>query len=198
MFRNYRYWILALVLSGVGISTFLLVRHHKRYKHLAVHEEGMMYRSAWLEPDAMSEVIEKYQIRTVVNLCNPGEMGEDRWIQERQAVTNAGARLIEIPMPLTIDATDPIVAKHIEVLNDPNNYPMLVHCQHGVTRTAKFLTIYDILYRGKSAEDSLAAQPLFGRKDHNVNVRAFVKNFEKEHKTLFPTATAERLKPLRN
>ena len=197
MFRKYRIWILMTVLIGSGLATFFLVHHHRRYKHLAVHEEGMMYRSAWLEPDALSEVIEKYQIRAVVNLCNPGEMGEARWEEERKAVTNAGSRLIELPMPLTVDASDPLVARHIEVLNDPNNYPMLVHCQHGVTRTAKFLTIYDILYRGKTAKNSLAAQPLFGRKDHNVNVRAFVKNFEDKHRTLYPTATAERHSVLR-
>jgi hypothetical protein len=198
MFRKYRIWILMTVLIGSGLATFFLVRHHRRYKHLAVHEEGMMYRSAWLEPDAMSEVIEKYQIRSVVNLCNPGEMGESRWDEERKAVVNAGSRLIELPMPLTVDASDPLVAKHIEVLNDPNNYPMLVHCQHGVTRTAKFLTIYDILYRGKTAKVSLDAQPLFGRKDHNVNVRAFVNNFEDKHRALYPTATAERHRVLRH
>ncbi|MCH8829776.1 MAG: dual specificity protein phosphatase family protein, partial [Planctomycetes bacterium] len=175
----------------------LMIRHHRRYKHLVAHEEGMMYRSAWLEPDALAEVIEKYQIRTVVNLCNPGEMGEERWVKEREAVTNSGARLIELSMPLSVDPSDPQIARQIAVLNSVDNYPMLVHCQHGVTRTAKFLAIYDIIYRGKTADESLTAQPLFGRKEHNVNVRAFVNNFEKEHRRLYPAATAERLKVLR-
>lgn len=197
MFRKHRKWIITTVVVATAVVAAVMYRDHKRYKHLAVHQDGMMYRSAWLEPDVFSEVIEKHQIRAVVNLCNPGEMGEERWEGEREAVTNAGARLIELPMPLTIDASDPLVAKHIAVLNDPNNYPMLVHCQHGVTRTAKFLTIYDILYRGQTASESLDAQPLFGRKDHNVNVRAFVNNFEDKHRELYPTATAERLKVLR-
>lgn len=196
MFRRRRFLLSCLVLS-VAIATGLVVRHHQRYKHLAIHESGMMYRSAWLEPDAMSDVIEQYQIRTVVNLCNPGEMGEARWVGERDAVTNAGARLLEIPMPTTVDTTDPLIGEHIKILSDHNNYPMLVHCQHGVTRTSKFLTIYDVVFRDMTVKDSLAVQPLFGRDDHNVHVKAFVYAFEKQHKQLHPTASAENLKILR-
>lgn len=186
------------IIAVIGaIAGGLAYRHHQRYKHLAVHEEGMMYRSAWLEPDVLSELIETYQFRSVVNLCKPGEMGEARWEAEREAVRNAGAKLIEASMPLTIDADDPELERHLAILSDPDNYPMLVHCQHGVTRTAKFLAIYDIAFRNKSAADSLAVQPLFGRQDHNVNVRAFAKNFEKHHEQIYPFAKAESLEVLR-
>jgi len=64
-------------------------------------------------------------------------MGEARWEDQRNAVRNAGARLIEASMPLTIGADDPVLEEHMAILSNPDNYPMLVHCQHGVTRTAK-------------------------------------------------------------
>jgi hypothetical protein len=186
------------ILAVIGaVAGGLAYRHHHRYKHLATHENGMVYRSAWVEPDVLSELIEEYQFRAVVNLCKPGEMGEARWEAQREAVRNAGAKLIEASMPMTIEADDPVLEEHMAILSDPNNYPMLVHCQHGVTRTAKFLTMYDIAFRNKTAEDSLAAQPLFGREDHNVNVRAFAKNFEKAHQTIYPMAKAESLNELR-
>lgn len=185
---------LAIIAAVVGGYAY---RHHHRYKHLAVHEPGMVYRSAWVEPDVMSELIEKHQIRAVVNLCAPGEMGEHRWALQRETVRNAGARLLELSMPNTIDPNDPGIEPHMAALGDPDNYPMLVHCQHGVTRTSKFLAIYDMCFRGKSAEESLASQPLFGREDHNVNVRAFCKEFEKRHTQLYPHATAEQLGVLR-
>ena len=198
MHRKRVLWTL-LILAGIGgVTGFFSYRHHHRFKHLRTHEQGMVYRAAWLEPDALAEVIEKYQIRSVVNLCDPGEMGEDRWTGERRTVTNAGARLIELPMTLSTDASHPDIRKHLEVMNNPDNYPMLVHCQHGVTRTAKFLAIYDIVYRGKTGETSLSEQPLFGRNRHNVNIRAFVKSFEGSHRKLYPTATADRLSILRN
>ena len=186
---------LVAVIGAVGGG--LAYRHHHRYKHLAVHDKGMVYRSAWVEPDVLSELIETYQFRSVVNLCKPGEMGEARWQAQREAVRNAGARLIEASMPVTIEADDPVLEQHMAILSNPDNYPMLVHCQHGVTRTAKFLAMYDIAFRNKSADESLAAQPLFGREDHNVNVRAFSKNFEKQHNRIYPLATAESLKVLK-
>ena len=188
--------LLLISLAIAAMSGGWMYRQHQRYKHLTVHEPGMMYRSAWLEPDVMSDVIEKYQIRTVVNLCNPGEMGLQRWAEERAAVTNAGATLIELPMPTTIDADDSLIAVHVEHMSDPNHYPMLVPCQHGVTRTAKFLAIYDIVFREMTGPESLASQPLFGRDEHNVNVRAFVKNFEAAHARR-PSNAVQRLKILR-
>ncbi|MGH7127544.1 MAG: fused DSP-PTPase phosphatase/NAD kinase-like protein [Planctomycetaceae bacterium] len=185
-----------MLMSAAAAGAWAYRQHH-RYKHWAVHQPGMVYRSAWLEPDVMSEVIEEHQIRTVVNLCTPGEMGEARWEDERRAVTGAGARLIELEMPTTIDADDPAIARHLEILADPDNYPLLVHCQHGVTRTAKFLAIYDVAYRDMTGEESLSAQPLFGREHHNVHVQAFVRNFEQAHEQLYPQAAAERLDVLR-
>lgn len=186
------------VLAIVGaIGGGLAYRNHHRYKHFHIHEKGMVYRSAWVEPDVMTELIEKHQFRSVVNLCEPGEMGEARWEAERQAVRNAGARLIELPMPLTVEVDTPEIEEHLAVLSNPDNYPMLVHCQHGVTRTAKFLTIYDVVFRGKTANESLADQPLFGRDDHNVNVKAFAKIFEHAYKQTFPTASADSLNVLR-
>ncbi len=189
--------ILVGLLCASALTAGIAYHRHQRYKHVAVHDPGMVIRSAWVDPDVMDELIEAHQVRTVLNLCNPGEMGQQRWIEERAAVENAGARLIELPMPTSLETDNPLIAKHLKVLVDPNNYPLLVHCQHGVTRTAKLLTIYDIVFRRMSAAQSLAAQPLFGRDDHNVNVKAFARNFEAQHTMLFPTVSANRLKVLR-
>jgi protein tyrosine phosphatase (PTP) superfamily phosphohydrolase (DUF442 family) len=197
MFRGLRIRLAAVALVAASLAGGWAYWHNHYYKHLDIHDPGMVYRSAWLEPGAMNQVIERYQIRAVVNLCEPGEMGDPRWESERQTVRNAGARLVELSMPTTVHANDPAIVDHLAVMSNPDNYPMLVHCQHGVTRTAKFLTIYDIVFRGMSADDSLAAQPKYGRQDHNVNVRAFARDFETRHERLFPDATAKSLDMLK-
>lgn len=196
MLRTRTVCVLLMLATSAAVGGGAIYHHH-RYKHLAVHDEGMVYRSAWLSPGALQEVVEEHQIRSVVNLCEPWEMDPQQWADERRVVAEAGARLIELPMPTSIDPADSAIARHIAVLGDPDNYPMLVHCQHGVTRTAKLLAIYDIAFRGLSAEESLAAQPLFGRDHHNVHVRAFVNRFERRHDELYPTAASQRLNDLR-
>ncbi|MGE3313636.1 MAG: hypothetical protein AB7O26_00885, partial [Planctomycetaceae bacterium] len=163
-------------------------RNAQRYKHLEVHEANRVYRSAWLEADAMAEVVQTHGLRTVVNLCNPGEMGDERWEAERKAVTGAGAKLVELPMPLEIQPNDPRVTPLVQVLQDPESYPLLVHCQHGVTRTAKFLLLYDVLVKNQDADASLSAMPLFGRNRQNVHVRAFSRNLQADREKVLKTA----------
>jgi len=187
MFAQKKLWITSIFLL-VAVASGLAYRHHKRYKHWAEHDRGMVYRSAWLDGEVFAEQIEKYQIRAVLNLCNPNEMGEERCLDQRAAVKGAGAKLIELPMPATVDASDPSIQEFVDVLSDPNNYPLVVHCQHGVTRTAKVLAMYDILFRGETAKESLAAMPLFGRDEYSVSVQAFARDFEVRHSKLYPQA----------
>jgi hypothetical protein len=139
---------------------------HVRYRHFAVHEPGMVYRSAWVDADVFEEIIARHDVRTVVNLCNPGEMG-DRSIGQRAAVKAAGARLIELPFPPnnTWNTNGPAVAKMEAILADPASYPIWIHCQHGRERTVKALAMYDIRQRGMTAGESLTVMPLFGM-DH--------------------------------
>ncbi len=60
-----------------------------------------------------------------------------------------------------------------------------------MTRTAKVLAMYDILYRHITAAQSLAAMPLFGRDEYSVSVQAFVRDFEKRHGQLYPHANGK-------
>lgn len=183
-----RNWLLAgfgLCAVAGGLTWY---GNRKRYNHFEVHDTGLVYRSAWLEADVFAELISRYQIRSIVNLCNPDEMGRQRCVAERSAVEGSGAVLYDVTMPNTIDPADPQVARLVEILANPNNYPLLVHCQHGVTRTAKFLAMYDILYRHLSADESLARMPVFGHGEYTVSVYAFARNFEKQHAESYPQA----------
>ena len=88
MFRRLRYHLAAatfVLLVVAGLTAWLVHRHHK-YKHFAVHEPGMVYRSAWLDAEVFAELIEEHQIRTIVNLCDEGELTPEHWSSQRQAV----------------------------------------------------------------------------------------------------------------
>jgi hypothetical protein len=178
MSRKLQLSVIALFLAVVAGTGGWIYHQQHRFKHFAVHEPGMVYRSAWLAPDALAQIIETYQIRSVVNLCNPDEMTPAMWEGERKAVAGAGATLYAVPLPNTVNVDPTAWKPHLDIMANPDNYPMLVHCQHGVTRTSMFLTAYDVIYRHKTAEDSLAVQPTFGHVRADVHVHTFARNFE--------------------
>lgn len=184
--------IIAAIVFAVAWAGGYAYWHNERYKHFAVHEEGKVYRSAWLDADVIKELIHEYRLKTVLNLCGPGELGEQRWVDERRAVASAGAKLLEIHMPESVDPEDPKYQAYYDVLGNPANFPMLVHCSHGVMRTSKLLTIYDVLYRHESADESLKAMPLFGRDDQDPQVKALAHNLEAERSTIEAEIHARR------
>jgi hypothetical protein len=176
---------LMAVVTTASVACVLRYRH-VRYRHFAVHEPGKVYRSAWVDADVFKELIAKYHVRTVVNLCLPGEMG-DRSIGQREAVKAAGARLIELPFPAndTWNTDWPAVAEMERILADPASYPIWIHCQHGRERTVKALTMYDIRQRGMTAHESLEEMPLFGM-DHPWPVVTFAHIYDTDQA---PSAT---------
>jgi hypothetical protein len=197
MSRNRQLSIVALFfIAFVGTGGWIYHQQH-RFRHFAAHEPGMVYRSAWIAPDALSQLIETYQIRTVVNLCSPNEMTPEAWDAERKAVTGSGAMLHAVPLPNNVQFDPEAWAPHLRIMADPNNYPMLVHCQQGVTRTAMFLTAYDVIYRHKTSDESLTQQPKFGHLHADVHVRAFGKNFD-EYVHENPVKFQEAAKPVEN
>ncbi len=175
--RRHAGWIVAGLLA-IGILVGVAVHRHHRYKHFAVHEAGRVYRSAWVDADVFGELIRKYKIRTVVNLCDPSEK-EGLIESQRRAVQSAGARLVELVFPAnhTWDINYRVVHEIEALFDDPSVYPVWIHCQHGRERTVKALTIYDIRRRRMNAYDSLESMPRYGM-DHPWPVVVFAYNYE--------------------
>ncbi len=190
-------WVAVIVALSVLIGGALWYRHHHRYKHFAVHEPGKVYRSAWVEADVFTEVIAKYKIRTVINLCNPGEMG-DRIVYQRKAIREAGAELLEMPFPPnnTWSVDFPVVDQIEAVLAGPDSYPVWIHCQHGRERTVKALAIYDISQQGLTARESLEKMPLYGM-PHPWHTIVFAHNYESRIKSERTASDRDGDRPLR-
>lgn len=151
--------------------------HTQHYKHFAIHEPGRVYRSAWMESEAIGDIVQIHGIRTVVNLCRPGEMGPTRADEERRAVEAAGATLVELPFPHTTDARDERLQPIIALLENPASYPLLVHCQHGVNRTSRVLAMYEVLEHQSDGEQAILRMPKFGHRDYTPGEYEFARNF---------------------
>ena len=173
--RHLRRVLIVMMISGV-LGGYAYRQHH-RYKHFAVHEPGKLYRCGWVEADVMQELVQTYRVKTVLNLCRPGEMGPTRADEERRAVESAGAKLIELSLPDTADPYDPQIEPHKSVLLDPANYPMIIHCQHGVNRTARTIAMYEVLVHRADGEVAVQQMPRFGRRKYEPLEYEFARNF---------------------
>jgi hypothetical protein len=94
---------------------------------------GLVYRSAQLSPAQLEQVLDRYRIRTVVNLRGycPGfdwYLGESRVTHDR-GVAQEDVCLSSGRMPSTGE-----VRRLVDVI-DRSEYPIIFHCHRGIDRT---------------------------------------------------------------
>lgn len=98
-----------------------------------------IYRSA--QPDkADFKDLKQYGIATILNLNNDKET----MAMEKKAAKAAGIQYISHPMSGFWTPDDQQVDESLAVLNDPNNYPILIHCKHGEDRTGLIVGLHRV------------------------------------------------------
>ena len=68
---------------------------------------------------------------------------EKEAVQKLEGVTYFNLGTDQVPTQETVD-------KFLEIMDEPSNYPVLVHCYHGVGRAQLFSAIYRMEYEGWS------------------------------------------------
>jgi protein-tyrosine phosphatase len=138
--------------------------HAKRFREV---EPGRFYRSGQMTAAGFRETIERYHIKTVVNLQHeePDPLLADYWlgrgkIPEKELCEQLGVKYVLLtpdllPPDNTLDKEPPAVTQWLELLDDEKNYPILLHCKAGLHRTGRLTAIYRMEYHGWSAGEAL-------------------------------------------
>ncbi|WP_318640050.1 dual specificity protein phosphatase family protein [Flavobacterium ardleyense] len=116
--------------------------------------EGKVYKSGVIPPDELEEYIKKNNIKSVVDLRFPGT-GDDvnnpevpeELVAEREAIAklqgvnyfNNGSD--QVPSQERVDS-------FLKIMDNPDNYPVLIHCYHGIGRAELYSALYRIEYEG--------------------------------------------------
>ena len=131
--------------------------------------EGKVYKSGVIPPDEIANYVKKYNIKSIVDLRFPGTA---------DLVNNP-----EIPTELTAEIeaiakikgvsyfnngsdqvpTQENVNSFLKIMDNKANYPVLIHCYHGVGRAEMYAAIYRIEYEN------------FTNKEARNNVRTLIK-----------------------
>jgi tyrosine-protein phosphatase SIW14 len=143
------------VCTGIAMVVLLiagpvLVAFHQQaqMRNFRVVREGVLYRSGQMTLEGLKRIVNDYRIKTVVTLRDayvPGQLPPD--LAEEQFCNAEEINHVRIP-PRSWDAPDGAapadegVHTFLEVMKDPANYPVLVHCFAGVHRTGAFVAIY--------------------------------------------------------
>jgi len=138
---------------------------HFNYRFETI-KEGKVYKSALIDPEKLGYYLEKYKIKTVIDLLDPGVQDalnpakqkeiddEQKAVDEFNKKHNANVVHINIPSPQT--PTKKTLKRFFEVLDDNNSYPVLIHCYHGMGRAHVYSALYRIEYEHWKNEDARA------------------------------------------
>jgi protein tyrosine/serine phosphatase len=85
-------------------------------------------------------------IKTVIDLQADGDGGEQRFVEA------AGMKFYRIPMTTHVPPTSQQLAKFLEIVNDPAQQPVYVHCKGGRHRTGVMTAVYRMEQDGWNAE----------------------------------------------
>jgi tyrosine-protein phosphatase SIW14 len=89
-------------------------------------------------------------IKTVVDLRQGGPDDEQTLLE------NAGMKFYSIPMTASYPPSEITIHQFLQVVNDPANQPVFVHCEDGHIRTGVMTAVYRITHDGWTADQAYA------------------------------------------
>jgi len=122
---------------------------------------GQFYRSAQLSPQTLETAIQRYGIKTVINLR--GAQMQAAWYRsEKQVVERNDVQLVDFPMSSS-RRLDPEKAVELVAMMKQLPKPILVHCWTGADRTGLVSVIYANRVAGMDEEQAeWQLSPLYG------------------------------------
>lgn len=136
-----------------------------------------LYRGAQPE-DGWIEKLKELKIKTVINL-----RGEDEGTSTEAAEARAaGLRYFSVPLPGLGRPKDEQVEKVLALINDPENWPVFVHCHHGEDRTGTIIAVYRISHDGWTVEDAKKEAKKYGMSRFQFAMKDYISDYARDHK----------------
>ena len=181
-------------LKLIGIFVFLLsmaflgkyvydIHFNYNFKEIS---KGKVYKSGAIPVDKLANYVQRYKIKSIVDLRNPGtqdlklnpELPVELQIEKNVAAKIKGLNYFNIPSAQI--PTRENISAFLKVMDNPDNYPVLIHCHHGTGRAVLYSAIYRIEYEKYSNEKARFNTNdwvWFSSFDHNTPKGEYLKTY---------------------
>jgi hypothetical protein len=189
--------VLALIVGPVVYA----FHEEKQLPNFRVVRDGVLYRGAQPTLAGLKRAVHDYGIRTVVSLRDadrPDDRTEEEFCGKEEITFH------RLP-PKSWDTTngpaevESNVRKFREILADPDNYPILVHCFAGIHRTGAYVAIYRMEYEHWTNEAAIAEVKACGYEHlfDELDVLGYLEKYRPawQQSAEPPTAAPETVRP---
>jgi protein tyrosine/serine phosphatase len=143
---------IAIVLALIGGPVGLAVHEQKQLREFRVVRAGVLYRSGQMAVPALRRVCHDYGIRTIITLRDKAVANSPKMDLAEEAFC-AKEEITHYRFPLrnweAPDGSAPVeenVRQFREIMNEPRNHPVLIHCFAGIHRTGAYCAIFRMEY----------------------------------------------------
>jgi tyrosine-protein phosphatase SIW14 len=169
-------WALA-----VGVALVVVAAHIYLYrcvyaynKRLREIDPGRVYRSGQLSADGFADAVDRFRFRTIVNLQDDypdPDVDLHFWgggtIKETELCRRLGVRYVLlkpdlVPLLESRRKRPATVDDFLELMDDPDVYPVLLHCKAGLHRTGCLSAVYRMEYQGWTPDAAYAEMKELG------------------------------------
>ncbi|MGE4513348.1 MAG: dual specificity protein phosphatase family protein [Chryseobacterium sp.] len=166
-FQNNVFKMILISLVIIAVLILAFVFYQKKVRHnLVTITENKVYNSGAVPPEELADFVSDHKIKTIVDLrdglvqtaLNP-ETKKQVNAEEFAADKIAGLHYFNLPTDQI--PQDSTVKKFLKIMDNPENYPVLIHCHHGVGRSRLFSSIYRIEYENFTNEKARENARLF-------------------------------------
>ncbi|WP_396137973.1 dual specificity protein phosphatase family protein [Flavobacterium sp.] len=150
--------LVIVVFITIGIGKYVYDMHINH--NFETITEGKVYKSGVIPPDEIEDYVKEYKIKSIIDLRFPGtgdEVNNPEIPAELTAEKEAIAKIKgvnyfnngsdQVPEPHNLDT-------FFKIMDDPKNYPVLIHCYHGVGRAEMYSAIYRIEYENMEKDEA--------------------------------------------
>jgi len=183
--------VVALIAGPVAFAHY----RQNQTRNFRVVRAGVLYRSGQMSVSGLDRLVNDYGIRTVVSLRDsyvpggtPPDLKEEEYCRKMDILhVRIAPRAWESPTggPAPVEEG---VRRFLEVMADPSNYPVLVHCFAGIHRTGAYCAIYRMEFEGWSNAEALAEMKACGydNLDEEWDIRGFLETYRPGERVPIP------------